>query len=85
MLWFVSVRALSRSGLLKGCAEVSLNLLSPSEAVDLLLRTGEVDDVDAAASAAAAEIAALCGNLPLLLAICGRYNLMRCVTLRARF
>ena len=55
----------SLSGLLKGCAEVSLNLLSPSEAVDLLLRTGEVDDADAGASAAAAEIAELCGYLPL--------------------
>jgi hypothetical protein len=56
---------------LKGCAEVSLNLLTPGEAVDLLMRTGEVDDVDASASAAAAEIAELCGNLPLYLSICG--------------
>ena len=35
------------------------------------MRTGEVDDVDASASAAAAEIAELCGNLPLYLSICG--------------
>jgi hypothetical protein len=58
-------------GLLKGCAEVSLNLLAPAEAADLLLRTGAVGDVDAAASAAAAEIAELCGNLPLYISICG--------------
>ena len=46
-------------------------MLAPGEAVDLLLRTGEVDDVDAAASSAAAEIAELCGNLPLYISICG--------------
>jgi hypothetical protein len=57
--------------LLSGCAEVSLNLLAPGEAVDLLLRTGEVEEVDEAASEAAAEIAELCGNLPLYLSICG--------------
>ena len=56
---------------MKGCAEVSLNLLAPGEAVDLLLRTGEVEDVDTAVSEAAAEIAELCGNLPLYLSICG--------------
>ena len=56
---------------MKGCAEVSLNLLSPGEAVELLLRAGEVDDADEAATAAAAEIAALCGFLPLYLGICG--------------
>ena len=39
-------------GLLNGCAEVSLNLLAPAEAADLLLRTGAVDDADAAAMAA---------------------------------
>jgi hypothetical protein len=50
---------------------VSLNLLGPGEAVDLLLRTGEVSDADVAASEAAAEIAELCGNLPLYLSICG--------------
>ena len=60
------------SGLLTGCAEVSLNLMAPGEAVDLLLRTGEVEDVDTAASEAAAEIAELCGNLPLYLSICGK-------------
>jgi hypothetical protein len=60
------------SGLLTGCAEVSLNLMAPGEAVDLLLRTGEVKDVDdTAVSEAAAEIAELCGNLPLYLSICG--------------
>ena len=46
-------------------------MLAPGEAADLLLRTGEVDDVDAAASSAAAEIAELCGNLPLYISICG--------------
>jgi hypothetical protein len=45
--------------------------MAPGEAVDLLLRTGEVEDVDTAASEAAAEIAELCGNLPLYLSICG--------------
>ena len=70
---FVSATARSRSGLLKGCAEVSLNLLTPSESVDLLLRTGEVADADAGASAAAAEIAELCGFLPLYLGICGAW------------
>jgi hypothetical protein len=59
------------SGLLTGCSEVSVNVLGPGEAVDLLLRTGEVSDVDEAASEAAAEIAELCGNLPLYLTICG--------------
>ena len=68
-----SARALSRSGLLTGCAEVALNLLSPNEAVTLLLRTGEVDDADAGALAAAAEIAELCGFLPLYLGICGAW------------
>jgi hypothetical protein len=61
--------------LLKGCAEVSLNLLTPDEAADLLLRTGEIDDGDAVASAAAAEIAELCGYLPLYISICGRCDL----------
>jgi len=45
--------------------------MAPGEAVDLLLRTGEVEDVDTAASEAAAEIAELCGNLPLYISICG--------------
>ena len=48
-----------------------MNLLASGEAVDLLLRTGEVDETDAAALAAAAEIVELCGNLPLYLTICG--------------
>ena len=54
-----------------GCTEVSLNLLAPGEAADLLLRTGRVQDVNEAASAAAAEVAELCGNLPLYLSVCG--------------
>jgi hypothetical protein len=58
-------------GLIQGCEEVSLNLLSPGESVDLLLRTALVEDADEAAKAAALEIAALCGNLPLYLCICG--------------
>jgi hypothetical protein len=56
---------------LKGCAEVSLNLLGPGEAVDLLLGTAQIKDADDVASAAAAEIAVLCGNLPLYISICG--------------
>ena len=35
-------------GLLKGCDEISLNLLSHTEAVDLLLRSGGVDSAVAA-------------------------------------
>ena len=56
---------------MNGCAEVSLNLLAPGEAVDLLLGTAQIKDADAAASEAAAEIAVLCGNLPLYISICG--------------
>jgi hypothetical protein len=58
-------------GLIAGCEEVSLNLLSLGESVDLLLRTAQVKDADQAAKAAALEIAELCGNLPLYLCICG--------------
>ena len=58
-------------GLLKTCDEVSLNLLAPTESVDLLLRTGQVADVDESAKTAAGEIAELCGHLPLCLSICG--------------
>ena len=58
-------------GLVQGCEEVSLNLLSPGESVDLLLRTALVEDADEAAKAAALAITSLCGNLPLYLCICG--------------
>jgi len=58
-------------GLLEGCNEMSLNLLTTDEAVDLLLRTGHIKNADDAATAAAAQIASLCGNLPLYLSICG--------------
>jgi hypothetical protein len=58
-------------GLLQGCDEVSLNLLSPSESIDLLLRAGEIDNADEGAKAAGAQICELCGNLPLYLSICG--------------
>jgi hypothetical protein len=59
-------------GLLKGCDEVSLNLLSPKESVDLLLRTGQVEEPDdEAANAAAGRIAALVGHLPLYISIVG--------------
>ena len=51
-------------GLVPGCFDLSLNLLNPDEAVDLLLRIGQVDPDDAT-TAAAAQIAELCGNLPL--------------------
>ena len=57
-------------GLLKGCDEMSLELLSKEESIDLLLRTGGVDDDDAARSAAA-KVADLCGHLPLFLGYCG--------------
>jgi hypothetical protein len=58
-------------GLLKGCQEVSLNLLSPAESIDLLLRTGQVEEPDEAANEAAGRIAALVGHLPLYISICG--------------
>jgi hypothetical protein len=59
-------------GLLAGCDELSLNLMTPQESVDLLLRTGAVEDPeDAVAAAAAAQVAGLCGHLPLYLSICG--------------
>jgi hypothetical protein len=58
-------------GLMQGSNEVSLNELSPDEATDLLLRTGQVEDTSDAAITAATEIAVLCGHLPLYLSICG--------------
>ena len=57
-------------GLLKGCDEISLELLSQEESIYLLLRTGGVDDDDAARNAAA-KVADLCGYLPLFVGICG--------------
>ena len=48
--------------LVKGCAEVQLNLLTPDESVKLLLETAEVAPSDAA-SKAAAEIAKACAYL----------------------
>ena len=57
-------------GLLPGCGEVSLSLMSEKEAVELLLRTGGVEATDAA-RAAALEVALLCGRLPLYLGILG--------------
>ena len=57
--------------LVKGCAEVQLNLLTPDESVKLLLETGEVAASDAA-SKAAAEIAKVnCEGPP-------RYNFCFC-------
>ena len=58
-------------GLMEGCDEVSLNLLTPTESVDLLLRTGGVDEPDDEAREAAARIVKLCGQLPLYVSICG--------------
>ena len=58
-------------GVVQGCAEVSLNLMAQEESVDLLLRTAQIDAADDDATAAAAQIADLCGNLPLFLSICG--------------
>ena len=58
-------------GLMQGCDEVSLNLMAPDEATDLLLRAGHVTDADEASTAAARQIAELCGFLPLYLMICG--------------
>ena len=49
---------------------MALDLLQPEEAADLLLRTGDVDKT-AANVAAARKVVALCGNLPLFVAICG--------------
>ena len=42
--------------LIQGCAEVQLNLLTPTESISLLLETGKVEASDAA-SAAAGRIA----------------------------
>ena len=53
------------------CDEVVLNLMEAEEAAELLLRTGQIENVDAAAQAAAGAIAELCGRLPLCLSICG--------------
>ena len=58
-------------GLLQGCDEVSLNLMAKEESIDLLLRTAEIEAADDRATAAAAQIADLCGHLPLYLSICG--------------
>ena len=58
-------------GLMQGCEEVSLNLMAPGEAVDLLLRAGQIADADETCAAAAGKIAKLCGYLPLYLMICG--------------
>ena len=57
-------------GLLKGCDEVSLELLTPAEAVELLLLSGNVE-ADDAAREAASKIAELCSYLPLYVSICG--------------
>ena len=61
------LHCLTLAGLLTGCNEISLNLLSPGESVDLLLRLGAWADKDDEAKAAALEIASLCGHLPLYL------------------
>ena len=60
-------------GLLQSSQEISLNLLTPGEAVDLLHRTAEirVTDDDDAAWAALSKLAELCGFLPLFVRICG--------------
>ena len=49
-------------GLIQGCNEVSLGTLGADESADLLIRTGQVEDADAAARAAASQIAKLCGT-----------------------
>ena len=48
--------------MLQDCDEISLNLLTTGEAVDLLLRAGRVEDEGAAAQLAAAKIAELLGR-----------------------
>ena len=58
-------------GLLQHADELSLNLMAQNEAVDLLLRTGQVKDTSKHTIDAAAKIAELCGFLPLFLSICG--------------
>eukprot|EP00937_MAST-01D_sp_MAST-1D-sp2_P004093 g4093.t1 len=57
-------------GLLKRCDEISLELLTRGEAVDLLLNTGGAESTDNA-RAAAEHVAELCGDLPLFIGICG--------------
>ena len=42
-----------------------------AESIDLLLRTGQVEEPDEAANEAAGRIAALVGHLPLYISICG--------------
>ena len=59
-------------GLLQGAEEISLNLLTPEEAVNLLRRTANVTvgDTDTAAQAALRKLAELCGFLPLFIQVC---------------
>jgi hypothetical protein len=58
-------------GLVKGSSEVSLDLMSSEEAVDLVLRTGEVEDPTQDDVKAAEVISIFCDRLPLYLGICG--------------
>ena len=58
-------------GLVQGSSEVSLDLMSSDEAVDLVLRTGEVEDPTQDDVKAAEVIAIFCDRLPLYLGICG--------------
>ena len=58
-------------GLVQNASELTLELMTTAESVDLLLRTAKLNDVaDDAAAAAAKTIAELCGYLPLFLSIC---------------
>jgi len=58
-------------GLVQGSSEVSLDLMSSEEAVDLVLRTGGVEHPTQDDANAAEVISLFCDRLPLYLGICG--------------
>jgi hypothetical protein len=58
-------------GLVQGSSEVSLDLMSSEEAVDLVLRTGGVEHPTQDDASAAEVISLFCDRLPLYLGICG--------------
>ena len=58
-------------GLLDGAAQVPCELLSQQAALQLLLRTGGVEQLLERPPAAATEAVELCGRLPLTLAVAG--------------
>ena len=58
-------------GLVQGSIEVPLDLMSSAEAIDLVLRTGGIDDPSEDDVKAAEAISIFCDRLPLYLGICG--------------